>query len=545
MLTTNMHINKKILLLLVTATLIVWGASLVLAQSSTTQAPIGVRVAELQTKYDLLKIQEARKDAQILLTEFVGFCQTSSIECSIEIKNVEIGIRGATKVALVRIVQEAWLTIEKKAAEKISGSQPAAKRSEKRSKSKILEQTLRNNLAQQAPKLVEYAGINVPENLATLYKTTSFKETVKDTTEKLGSMVLTGNITDTQVENALRGVFSTATTDTAVFAANLMDKYNLKNVATIILKDPKNTKAIKEMVGQEIQKYAEQEINKLANQAIGTIFPALQGIEFDFANLNSKTLKSTLRSAIVNAMAQSYLGPQYVAVYLAVSTVCPSCMEKTHAELRRFDKNYIQPATEKIGDEWDRFEDRVKAESARVGKQISAELDRLSNRISTELERQRKQVEAQAQRAKEQFQDELKRAQDSRIGKEIERQLNDISNGASRGIDKAQAELQRELNDVVKEADRHGKRVAAEIGRQVADAQVQIKRLGTSAKSELQREVKSVTNEAQRVKERVEAELKRAADRVEAEAKRAAEKAQAELDRLKAKAKKYKKKLRL
>lgn len=483
-------------------------------------------VNNVQSKYQNLKIKEARKDAASLLAAFTSFCQDLKINCTAETGLVKIGIRGATKEALVQIILDSWTAIKKKATGQLVKTQ---------SKNKTVKQTL---------KLIDYAGTQVPENLFTLYQGTDFQQTVKDTAENLGKMVVAGNITETQVEGALRDVFSTATTDTAAFAASLMDKYNLKNVAAIILKDPKNTKAIKEAVGQEIQNYADQEMNKLANQALGTIFPVFQGVQIDFTNLNSKTLKSTLRSTIVNAMAQSYLGPQYVALYMAVSTACPPCMEKTHAELRRFDKKYLQPGTEKIGDEWDRFEDQVKAESERVGKQISAEWKRLRDRVSAELDRQKKQVDAEVNRTKEHFQAELKRAQDSRIGKEIERQLNDISNEANRTIDAAKTELKRELDDILKEADLLGKRVKTELNRQATDAKAELKRLGANVKNEFKREVKNVSDEAQKIKEKVEAELKRAADKVKAEAARVKEKVQAEANRLKEKLKKVKKKLK-
>lgn len=405
----------------------------------------------------------------------------------------------------------------------------------KKTLNKKIQQQLKKEAKARTPELIDYAGSKVPVQLVNLYKGTDLKHTVQDTTEKLSQMVVAGNISNTQVEEALRGVFSTAATDTGAFTAGLMDKFNLKNAATILLSNPKNSKEIKEAIGEEIKKYAEQEMNKLANQAIGAIFPALQGVQFDFTDMSTKNLKSTLRSAIVNALAQSYLGPQYVAVYLAVSTVCPPCMQKTHAELRRFDKNYIQPVTENIGDEWNRFEDRVKAESERVGKQISAEWKRLNDRVSAELDRQRKQVVAEAERTRQRYQAELKRAQDSRIGKEIERQLNDIENQASRVINSANAELQRELDYVLRESTKLGKKVGAELRREVADAKNTLRSLASNTRMELKKEVKSIANQAQDAKDKIEAEAKRAAEKVQAEAKRAANKVKAEAKRFKKK----------
>lgn len=382
---------------------------------------------------------------------------------------------------------------------------------------------LKNAALEQLPKLIDYAGSKVPEDLVNLYKGTELKQTLKSSSEDLAKMVVAGNLSNTEFEAALRDVFGTATTDTATFANGLMDKYNLKNIAVTLANDPTNTKAITDAIKQEVQDYAKEEINKLANQAIGKMFPVLEGVEIDFTKLDAKSLKSSMRSMVINAMAQSYLGPEYVAVYMVVSTVCPKCMVAAHAELRRFDKNYLQPATGKIADEWDRFEDRLKASSAKFGQQISAEIARLKDRVAAELKRQKQQVELEARRNEVRFQEQLKRAQDSRVGQEVERQLNDIADASTVVVTRAQAEAQREFDDVSKEATRLGKRAEAEVKRQISDVKTELKTVTAKAKTALMQNVKSVANQAQKAKEKVEAELKRAAEKVQAELNRAKE----------------------
>lgn len=241
--------------------------------------------------------------------------------------------------------------------------------------------------------LANYASQKIPDELLKLYPETDIANTVGKSMEKLDKFVLSGSISETKVEEVLREVFSTAATDTGEFAVNMLGKESIRNFAEILIKDPKNTKAIKAAIENEFKNYAKQEANKLANQALAKLVPAFAGVEFDFTKpINSKTIKSTLRSMIINAMAQSYLGPQYVALYTVVSIACPSCMVKTQAELKRFDKNYLQPVTGKIANEYDRFEDSLKAESKRIGNQIKAELNRLKGRVSAELDRQKNRL---------------------------------------------------------------------------------------------------------------------------------------------------------
>jgi len=340
----------------------------------------------VESKYQNMGMKDVRKDVVSLMAAFTTYCQGSKIDCKAEISLVKSGNIAATKEALIGIIQNSWTTIKKKSTGQAVELAP-------RYVKKVIGQTI---------KQVNYLGVMTPENLVNLYKGSDFKQTVKETTENLGKMVIAGKISEAQVESVFHEVFDAAKIDTSIFAKGLLDKYSLTNIAVSVLKDPKNIDAIKQEIGKEIQKYAEQEMNKLANQAIGTMFPILQGVQFDFTEMNSKTFKSTLRNTIVNALAQSYLGPEYVAVYLAVSTVCPTCMEKTHAELRRFDKKYLQPGTEKIGEEWGRFEDRVKAESERVGKQISAELKRAADKVKAEAARAKEKVKAEADRIKNQ-----------------------------------------------------------------------------------------------------------------------------------------------
>lgn len=418
-------------------------------------------------------------------------------------------------------------------------SEAPGKSSKKTSQSKN-NKTREKIVENLAPKLIKYAGKKVPENLVNLYNGTTLANTSKSMAEKLKEITVEGNITGTDVEKVLRDTFATAATDTGNFASGLVQKYSLANIAKEILKNPKDKDIIAKAVQEEIKTYAEQELNKLANQALGQIFPIFQGVQIDFTNLNEKTLKATLRSAIVNALAQSYLGPQYVIVYMAVSTLCPPCMEKAHAELRRFDKNYIQPATEKIGDEWNRFADRVKEESARVGKQINAEWNRLKEKVSAEYDRTKEKISAETTRAKEKFDAELERAKNSKIGEEIGRQLNDAREEAERAFDKAKAELEREYKNIGAEAKRVGKRVGTEIQREINDRLSVAKKLGNSAKEELQREAKQYVEKAKKIKDKIQEELKRVEEQAKAALQKAGCQGQKAIDKLRGKKKKKK-----
>lgn len=390
--------------------------------------------------------------------------------------------------------------------------------------------------------LAEYASREVPEALLKLYPETDIANTVKKSTEKLGKFVLSGSISETKVEEVMREVFSTAVADTGEFAINMLGKESIRNFAEILIKDPKNAKAIKAAIENEFKNYAKQEVNKLANQVFekftsSILGPAFAGVEFDFTKpINSKTIKTTLRSMIINAMAQSYLGPQYVALYTVVSVACPSCMVKTQAELKRFDKSYLQPVTGKIANEYDRFEDVLKTESKRIGNQVKEELNRLKGRVSAELGREKGQVVAEVNRANEHFNAELKRAQDSKIGKEIERELTDYYETVGGTIDRFGQEMQREYEDVAAEGERVAKRYVAELRREINSAKNELNRYVSNTKNQLKKQVKSVASQAQSFKNKVEAELKRAADKVEAELKRAADKVKAETNRVNAEA---------
>lgn len=370
------------------------------------------------------------------------------------------------------------------------------------------------------PEVVNYLGNQIPKQLVSQYDGTALKDTVENVTATLNKMVTEGQITNTKVEEGLREIFSTAVTDTGTFASGLTTKYNLQNLINIASTDPKNLKEVQKSIENEVKAYAEQELNKLANQALAGAFPIFEGVQIDFTNLNKNTLKATLRSAIVNALAQSYLGPEYAVVYMAVATVCPSCMVKMHAELRRFDKNYIRPATEKIGEEWDRFADRVSAESQRVGKQISAEIDRLKKQLGAELNRQKEDIQNEANRAKQRFNEEFDRAKNSKVGKEVERQLSDVASETDRVINNAQDEIKREAEDVVKEANRIGKRAGKEIEREAEQAKNTIKKAGAAVKNELKSEKTRISKEAQRLKDKVQEELQRTANKAKKELKR-------------------------
>ena len=56
--------------------------------------------------------------AKDVLNAYTTFCRDGELECSVELKNVDIGIRGATQVALIKIIKENWDTIVVKAKKK-------------------------------------------------------------------------------------------------------------------------------------------------------------------------------------------------------------------------------------------------------------------------------------------------------------------------------------------------------------------------------------------------------------------------------------------
>ncbi len=418
--------------------------------------------------------------------------------------------------------------------EKIDKEVKKAEKALKKVEKEVKKEAAKGATTIVLPKLIDYLDNKVPQPLVDAYKGTTLKNTVQDVTSSLNKMVLEGNMSNTQVEGVLRDVFSTALTDTNNFASELLTKHSLQNIAITILQNPKDLDALRKAAEDEIKAYAEQELNKLANQAIGALFPIMQGIQFDFTKMNKDTFKATLRSAIINALAQSYLGPGYAVAYMAVATICPPCMEKMHAELRRFDKKYLQPGTEKIGEEWNRFADRVSEESSRVGKQIAAEYERLKKRVSAEAQRQKEDVEAEAKRAEKQIKEQFEKAKNSKIGKEVEREFNDVIAAHNELTKKAVAEFNREAQDALEEGKRISIRMGKELEREVKQHLDIVKKAGSLAEKELKKEAKQLTNEAQRLKDKVQAELKRIED-----------KAKAEANRLKKKVKKAKKKLRL
>lgn len=65
--------------------------------------------------YQKYTLKDLRTRAAPIFSALTAFCRDGHLECAIELKNVEIGIKGATKDALNRILKENWSVIKKKA----------------------------------------------------------------------------------------------------------------------------------------------------------------------------------------------------------------------------------------------------------------------------------------------------------------------------------------------------------------------------------------------------------------------------------------------
>lgn len=242
--------------------------------------------------------------------------------------------------------------------------------------------------------IIKVNGARLPKELAKLYQGITLEKTIEDFTKDLNSLAKNGTpLTNTEAEKILRDLFSQATTDTGNFANETLEKYKLNNIIDIAISDPKSLRNLDKVVKKEIETYAKNELNKLGNQLITSFLPFNAGLNIDFTDLkNEKKLKAALREGIVNSLAQSFLGPQYVVFYIAFETFFPHEAEKVHKELRRFDKKYIKPATDQVEDEVDRFVERTKAETKRTGERIEKEGKRFEKRVKNEAKRAEKKL---------------------------------------------------------------------------------------------------------------------------------------------------------
>lgn len=244
-----------------------------------------------------------------------------------------------------------------------------------------------------ALNLVQIGEQKIPKELYDLYSGETMSNTVSEATKALNSLITDGKkFTDSQVEEKLRGVFSDATKDTENFATELTKKYALQGLVNVAIQNPKNIKNVQKLVEQEIKDYAKKEVNKLANEVVAAFIPELAGLTINFTDLNKKNLKASLRGMAVDALAQSYLGPQYVILYVTFEMLFPKQAAQVHAELRRFDKNYIQPLTDNIQDGINSAVTKIAAEANRTAKRIDKEIQRSAKKVSKEAKRLKKKL---------------------------------------------------------------------------------------------------------------------------------------------------------
>lgn len=76
---------------------------------------IDSKIRAFSKNYQTYKLKDLRLRAAPILSALTAFCRDGHLDCAIELKNVEIGIKGATKDALNRILKENWSVIKKKA----------------------------------------------------------------------------------------------------------------------------------------------------------------------------------------------------------------------------------------------------------------------------------------------------------------------------------------------------------------------------------------------------------------------------------------------
>ncbi len=257
-----------------------------------------------------------------------------------------------------------------------------------------------------ALQLVQIGEQKLPKELYDLYTGTTFANTAQDAIRDINAMVSSGgtSLSNTVLEGKLQPLFDTAAKDSSDFAAGLIKKYSVESLVNIAITRPESLKDVKEAMKHEMEEYAKQELNKLANQVVAQIFPELAIVTLDFTDLNRKNLKASLRSMAVNALSQSYLGPGYVALYIAFEMLFPKEAAKVHAELRRFDKNYIRPYTDAYQDLISTSVEKYIAEVKRVGKRVDKEIKREAEDVKKEVKR----VEKKASKAVKKLKKKLK-----------------------------------------------------------------------------------------------------------------------------------------
>lgn len=262
-----------------------------------------------------------------------------------------------------------------------------------------------------ALELVKIGEKQLPDKLFELYIGTTFVNTTQDAIRDINKMLGQGaaKLGSATLEQKLLPIFDTAAKDSSEFAAGVLKKYSLQGLVDIAITKPESLKDVKNAVKNEIEQYAKQELNKLANQVIAQIIPELELLTIDFTKLDPKNLKASLRSMAINALSQSYLGPGYVALYVAFEMLFPKEAAKVHAELRRFDKKYLQPYAHAYEDAISTAVEKYTAEVKRVGKRVGKELEREAKDAVKEAERLGKRTEKEIKREAEDVKKEVKR----------------------------------------------------------------------------------------------------------------------------------------
>lgn len=289
-----------------------------------------------------------------------------------------------------------------------------------------------------ALELVKIGEKQLPEELFNIYIGTTFVNTTQETIRDINKMIGQGaaKLGSSTLEQKLLPIFDTAAKDSSEFAAGVLKKYSLQSLVDVAITKPESLKDVKNAVRNEIEQYAKQELNKLANQVVAQIIPELELLTIDFTKLDPKNLKASLRSMAINALSQSYLGPGYVALYVAFEMLFPKEAAKVHAELRRFDKKYLQPYA-------NAYEDAI---STAVEK-YTAEVKRLGKRVGKEIERELKDVKEEAQRA------------GKRVEKEVKREAEDVKKAVKKTESAVKKEAKRAEKSVKKAAKKAKKKL--------------------------------------------------------------------------------------
>lgn len=210
------------------------------------------------------------------------------------------------------------------------------------------------------PPISKIEGKTLPKDLVNLYKGTDIEATVKDIAEDIKSGLPQGQqLNETLIKQFTEALFAAALTDADAFAEQLTAQFNLTAASPEFLRSTKSMEEAKTQILNSVKDYAEDELNKLVNKVIDDFIPQIGQMDLDLTDVKEKNLKASLRKMAVNALAKSYLGPQYALFYLTFETYFPHEAEKVHKELKRFDKKYIQPAVAKTQDEIDRAMERL------------------------------------------------------------------------------------------------------------------------------------------------------------------------------------------